>query len=204
VANVATDGGAKLELDFGTRGVNASEWRRRYHAEATRRERVNGDIGREFPGFTILPGATGISTSDLENIEQPVTMTIRGNAPGFARREGKQLSMAVTTGTRLTPVYASLSKRTQDIVILGFSTLDDTFVIKLPPGMKLSSAPPAKSVDTRFGSFSVKVSEEPGQITIKSRLAIKVSRVHPKEYAAWKKFCADADSALSPRLSVGP
>ena len=59
-------------------------------------------------------------------------------------------------------------------------------------------------IDTRFGSFSVKVSEAPGQITVKSHLAIKVSRVHPKEYAAWKKFCADADSALSPRLSVGP
>ncbi|MCA9600261.1 MAG: DUF3857 domain-containing protein [Myxococcales bacterium] len=204
VANVESGGNAKLEMEYHTKGVNASEWRRRYHAEATRRERVNGDIGREFPGFNILPGTAGITTSDLENIEQPVSLTLRGSAPGFARREGKQLSIAATVSTRLTPSYASLSSRTQDVVVQGFSTQEDTFVLKLPAGMKLTSAPPEKNVDTPFGSFSVKVSEEPGQITVKSRLAVKVMRIHPKDYAAWKKFCADADSALTPRVTVGP
>jgi hypothetical protein len=112
--------------------------------------------------------------------------------------------MAVTTKFRLTPTYASLSRRKLDVRILAFPTRDDTFVVKLPPGAKVVSAPPAASGDTRFGSYSVKVEQKNGQVTVKSRVAIKVNRVTPAEYAAWKKFCAEVDRALTPRLVVKP
>lgn len=203
-ATVGADGGAKLELAYTTRGTNAADWRRRYHAEATRRDRINSDLGREFPGFEIAAGAAGISTGDLEDVEQPVTISVRGRAPTFARKEGGELSMPVTTDVRLTPTYASLSRRTQDIRLLGFSSVDDTFVVQLPPGVKVVSAPLPARGETRFGSYRVEVEQQPGQVTVKSRLEVKATRIRPADYDAWKKFCAEADRALSPRLVVKP
>ncbi len=203
-AVLSQNGDARLDLSYVTRGTSAAEWRRRYHADATRRERINNDLGREFPGFTIQAGKQGIVTSDLQDLEKPVKLGVRGKAQGFARKEGDQLSMAVTTKFRLTPTYASLSRRKLDVRILAFPTRDDTFVVKLPPGAKVVSAPPAASGDTRFGSYSVKVEQKNGQVTVKSRVAIKVNRVTPAEYAAWKKFCAEVDRALTPRLVVKP
>ena len=203
LANLGRDGSARLELDYATRGPSAAEWRERYGAEGTRRERVLADLGREFPGFSLTEGATGITTSDLVDTEQPVELHARGTAPSFARREGAQLSMSVTTGTRLTPKYASLSQRTQDVRTLGFSTIDDTFTVKLPGGMKVISAPPNASADTPFGSYLVQVETQPGQVVVKSRVLLRTTRIRPADYAAWKKFCAAADEALSRRLIIG-
>jgi hypothetical protein len=50
----------------------------------------------------------------------------------------------------------------------------------------------------------VKVEQARGEVIVRSKLMVKVSRVEPKDYAAWKRFCEQADSALSPRLLVKP
>jgi tetratricopeptide (TPR) repeat protein/transglutaminase-like putative cysteine protease len=202
-AVVSANGDAKVDLDFETKGARAADWRRRYHAEATRRDRINSDIGREFPGFEILPGAAGISTSDLENLETPTRVKIHGTARGFARKEGDSLSMVATSGARLTSTYASTSQRTQDVRILGFSTIDDTFVIKLPPGMKMKSGPQAASGTSQFGSYKVEVTEQAGQVTVKSRVELTAARVKPAQYPAFKAFCEAVDRALGTRLVAG-
>jgi hypothetical protein len=41
-------------------------------------------------------------------------------------------------------------------------------------------------------------------VIVKSKLMVKVSRIEPSDYKAWKRFCEDADSAFSPRLMVKP
>jgi tetratricopeptide (TPR) repeat protein len=203
-AVVSATGDAKLDLGFETLGSEASDWRRRYHAQATRRARINADLGREFPGFEIQAGAAGVVANDLQNLELAPKIEVRGTARGFARREGDTLSMAVTPGTRLTPTYASLSRRTQDVRIPSFSSVDDTFIIKLPAGAKVKSAPPSVSGTSPFGSFEVKSEVQAGQVVVKSRLEVSATRVPPGQYAAFKAFCADVDRALGARLVVTP
>ena len=199
---LAKSGEAKLEFDYTTAGYNAPEWRSQYQTEATRIERINNDLGHEFPGFEIQPGPQGIVTSDLTKVEEPVHIKVRGSAPSFARHEGNQLSMAVTDSFRLTPSYASLSQRRHDVRLLAFSTLEDVYTVKLPPGAKVVSAPSNAAKDGPFGSYSVSVQTDKDQVTISSRILVKVARVTPKDYPAWKTFCEEADRALNPRLVV--
>jgi len=135
-------------------------------------------------------------------VEEPVRIKVRGSAPSFARHEGNQLSMAVTESFRLTPNYASLSQRRHDVRLLAFSTLEDQYTIKLPAGAKIVSAPSNASQDGPFGSYSVSVQTDHDQVTVASRVLIKVDRVTPKDYPAWKSFCEAADRALSPRLVI--
>ena len=203
-AKLLPSGEGKLELEYATGGFVSAEWRRRYHAESTRRDRVNSDLGGEDPGFELLAGAQGLTSSNLEDATTPVKITVKGNAANFARKESGELSMSVTSSLRLTPTFAALGGRTQDVSTLGFSTTEDSVTVDLPPGAEVVSAPESAKGDSRFGSYSVEVSKEKDKVLVKSRVAVKVSRITPKDYADWKKFCEEADRALSPRLVVRP
>ena len=201
-ATLEANGDARVSIEYDTRGVDAASWRRRYEAEATRRERLLSDLGGEFPGFQLDKGAQGVRTSDFQDFDKPVVLAVSGRAPGFARREGGQLSLAVTTGVRLTPSFASLSRRKQDVRLLAFSTRDDTYRIKLPPGSQVVSEPPAVNKEDRFGAYSIAVERKPGEVVIKSRLELRATRIEPSQYSAWKRFCAEVDQAFSHRLIV--
>jgi tetratricopeptide (TPR) repeat protein len=197
-------GAAKLEIDSSTGGYNSASWRDAYGAESTRRERMTRDLGGDFPGVAINEGAQGLVTSDLANNEEPVKIKVRALAPGFARNEGDTLSMPVTSGFRLTTNYASLSQRRQPVELIAFTTVDDTYRIKLPAGAKVVSAPENREGSSPFGSFSIKVEQGKGEVVVRSKLRVKASRIEPRDYQAWKRFCEDADSAFSPRLMVKP
>jgi transglutaminase-like putative cysteine protease/tetratricopeptide (TPR) repeat protein len=203
-AKLSPSGEAKLDLEYATGGFVSAEWRRRYHAESTRRDRVNSDVGGEYPGFEIAAGPAGIQTSNLEDATTPVSIHVKGSAASFARRENAELSMAVTSSLRLTPTFASLSTRTQDVMTLGFSTTEDLVTVELPPGAQIVSAPVSARGESRFGSYSLDVSRDKDKVVVKSRIAVKVSRVKPQDYAAWRRFCEDADRAFAPRLVIQP
>ena len=68
----------------------------------------------------------------------------------------------------------------------------------------MSESPEDRAATSQFGSYSVKVEQQRGEVIVRSKLLVKVSRVEPADYAAWKRFCEEADSALSPRLLVKP
>jgi hypothetical protein len=131
-------------------------------------------------------------------------MQVSGKAPRFARKEGDTLSMPVTVSTRLTPNYAALSSRQQEVLIQGFSTLKKTVKLTLPPGAEVQAAPPNSSHDSRFGSYEVKFEQKGRAVTVYSTLSVKVDRVSPKDYPAFRRFCVVADQALSHRLVVTP
>ncbi|MCC6216375.1 MAG: DUF3857 domain-containing protein [Polyangiaceae bacterium] len=203
-ASVGAGGSARLEMSVEVRGADAPDWRRRYHAEATRRERIVADLAAEHPGITLLPGAAGLSTGDLTDTERPVSLELRGTAPSFARKEGKALAMNVTPNVRLVPTYASLSERKQDVRILAFSTLADTYTIELPAGAKVVALPPAARGESPFGRYSVEVVESGRTVTVRSRVALTRTRVPPAEYAAFRRFCEEVDRAMTTRLVVQP
>jgi tetratricopeptide (TPR) repeat protein len=202
--DLAKDGGAELSLDYELSGPSAAGFRQRYLAESTRRARVVEDTTAEFSGLSLLPGERGVTMSDLNQFEAPVRFRLHGHVSQMARREGDRLSLSATLGTRLTPRYATLSARRLDVQIGAFPTSDEKVVIDLPKGFKLVAGPAKVRAETPFGTYSVEVSEEPGKVTVQSRLSLSVSRVAAKDYAAFRSFCEAADAAFEPRLVLGP
>jgi hypothetical protein len=201
-ATLDWEGGAKVKLAYEVRGVDAAGWRQRYHNDATRRERVTTDLGSEFKGFKIDNGARGLGTGDLGDYEAPATLSVSGQTSGFARKKGTELSMMVTVGADLTPTYASLSSRKQDVRILAFSTRKNTTKIRLPAGAQLISKPPQVKYESEFGAYSVNVEVKAQEVLVTSHLEIRVSRVSRAKYAAWKQFCTAADEAMSHPLVI--
>jgi hypothetical protein len=88
--------------------------------------------------------------------------------------------------------------------LISFATIDDTYRVKLPPGAKVISTPEERTGTSQFGSYSVKVEQARGEVVVRSKLQVKVPRIEPADYQAWKRFCEEADSAFSPRLLVKP
>lgn len=201
-ATLKADGSAEIALSVETVGAHAPEWRQRYHAEGTRRERVIRDLGAELTAFELLPGEAGLKVNDLENIEEPVHIRAKGKAPVFARKDGANLSI-MASRERLVPRYASLSSRKHPLRISAQTVSEDEMVISLPPGMGLKSGPAPVKVETPFGSYSLIVESEAGKVTVKTSIELTKTRILPSEYAAFREFCEGADRALSERLVIG-
>lgn len=196
-------GSASIDVQALVQGSVAPEWRHRYEAEATREERIVADLGREFAGFSLATGKQVISTQGLDDIEHPVTLTARGRAPNFARREGETLSMAVTPEARLTPLYASLSERSYAVQLRGVPTRTDTFAVKLPAGFRVTSAPKDVTLTSPFGNFSLHSQIQANQVVVTTTIQLLAERVAPRDYKAFREFCASVDKALEPRLQIG-
>ena len=202
-ATIAPDGVAQLDIRIETSGALAAEARQRYHAQATRRERVARDLSGEFAGFEFSPGAGALEMNDLEDIEQPVKTHARGRVTSLGRRDGTELSIPIGPTGRLVSSYASLSSRKQDIRMHVRSTLEDELIVHLPPTFKVKTLPEPVQQSSALGRLSVTAEVSGATVTIKTRVAFDKTRITPAEYAAWRAFCEAADRAFAQRLVVG-
>ncbi len=196
------NGGANVDMALEASGAFASEWRVRYHTEATRHDRLVGDLSGDLPGFEIQPGASSIEASDLEDIEQPVKMRVRGRAPAFARVEAGKWSVPVSSHARYVPMVASTTARKLDIKLRFKSVVDEAWTVRLPAGMVVKSLPTAASRTSPFGSFELAVAEKDHAVFVQSRVAIARTRIKPTEYPAFLAFCEEMDRVMGQRLSL--
>lgn len=203
MAQLEPDGSGLLEMHTVVSGSAAPEYRHSYEAEATRRERMTVELGREFPGLTLLPGPTGFSAEGLDDIEKDVVVDVRGKTPELARRENGKLSVSVTPDLRLGPAYAALSDRHRDVRLLGMPKVDETYVVKLPAGHVVVASPQTTKASGAFGSYSVDVDVQANRVTVRSQLSLSKLRITPAEYGKFREFCAEVDSAFGKRLVVG-
>ncbi len=201
-ATVAADGTAALSYTLATTGAYAASWRMRYHAEATRKQRLQEDLGSEVQGLEVL----SVKAGDLEDIEQPPTLEVRAKAPSFGRREGENVSVPMGPAPYLVRELAPLSQRRLDVRLRAQSTTVTESVVKLPASAKIVSLPVAAASATVYGSFQIAVDSSGGQVRMKSTVTLSRSRISAAEYPAFRSFCESVDRALGQRLvvSTGP
>ena len=202
-AQLEPNGSGTVEMRAVATGAVAPEWRHSFEAEATRRERMTAELGHDFPGLQLFPGAAGFVSDGLDDIEKDVAVEVRGKTPELARREDKQLSVSVTPSIRLLATVGTLSERHHPLRLLGIPNYSDTYVLRLPPGYVKLSGPENASGDGPFGRYSVKVDVQGGKITVSTQLSLKKTRISPSEYPSFRQFCTEVDSAIGKRLVVG-
>jgi tetratricopeptide (TPR) repeat protein len=202
-ATLAGDGSAQVAVERTISGVLAAEWRARYIAEGTRRERATRDLASDFGSVDLAPGKPGLELGDLDDVERPVHFKARGKATTFARKEADSLSAPTGPASSLVAELTPLAKRVQDLVIPALSVRDDDWSLSAPAGMKVVAAPAPQKLDTPFGSFSISVERSASRVTVKSRLAFAKTRIPPAEYEAFRAFCQAADRAFGQRVVFG-
>ncbi|MEP7125985.1 MAG: DUF3857 domain-containing protein [Byssovorax sp.] len=200
---VGPDGSGQFTIEMLVTGAYAPDWRQRYLAEGTRRERAGRDLGRELGSVELAAGKSGIEVNDLEDEEQPVKLHARGKALTFARREGDAFSLPAGPTHDLVADYASLSKRALDVDLRALSLREDEWTIHLPAGTRILRSPVATQLDSPFGSFVITFDSSAGKVMVKTALAFKKARITPSEYPAFRAFCEAADRAFGQRMTIG-
>ncbi|KYF65432.1 DUF3857 domain-containing protein [Sorangium cellulosum] len=200
---LGADGSAQLGVDTQVAGAFAPEWRTRYMAEGTRRDRAGRDLAADFGTVELAAGRAGVEVNDLEDIEQPVKLRARGKAVALARKEGDSLSIPAVPTQRLATDFASLSTRTRDVIIPALTTRREEWSIRVPQGWRVTRAPLPQDLDTPFGKFSISVEQSAGKVVVRSQIALTRSRIKPSEYVAFRTFCETADRAFGQRVVLG-
>ncbi len=197
---VSLDDAGKAHVDFRAEvsGVSASGWRERYHADATRKARVQEDLAGELGGLEV----ESVDTGNLEDIEQKVVVKVRGKAPQIGKREGDRLSLPVGPRESLVRDYAALSRRKNDIRLRAKTTQEHDWTLKLAPNMTIATAPSAAEGKTAFGSYKVTVDTTDKTVRVRTTITLDKSRITAAEYPAFRGFCEAADRALGQRLVV--
>lgn len=150
----------------------------------------------------VPPGRTGVEATNIEDIEQPVRLKVKGKATNFARREDDTLSIPANIAPRLVAELAPSSKRTLDVVIGALTTRDEEWVLKVPAGAKLTKVPTPQKIDSPFGHFEMSVEQASGKVTVRTSLSFKKVRVAPSEYAQFRSFCEAVDRGFNQRIVV--
>ncbi|MFO0658543.1 MAG: transglutaminase domain-containing protein [Polyangiaceae bacterium] len=196
-------GPAGLDFKIESTGSFASEARQRYHAPSTQRTRLIEDLGSEFGGMSLLPDKQGLETGDLENIEVPASIHLRGKALGIFKSRTGEFSVATAPIGSLVARFASRSERKQDVVLPFPLTLSDEWVVKLPPGQPVKHAPEPVKITSPFGSYELQIESSAGKVVIKTKLTLEKKRVPVENYAEFRAFCEKVDRVLEDRLVVG-
>jgi tetratricopeptide (TPR) repeat protein len=179
-------------------GVDASEWRSSFHAQATRKQRVQQMLAAILPGAEIA----SVEAGNLQDVEEKVALRVRGKVPRFARAEGDATSVPLGRREHMVRDLAPLADRKQDLRFYAQWTQSDEWTVRLPPGARTKAMPTASSGSGPFGSYSVEVENAAGVIRLKSVVTLARTRVSAAEYPAFRGWCEQVDRALGQRATV--
>ena len=197
-ASLAADGSATIDWRADVTGFEAAEWRVRFHAQSTRKQRAQQMMAGLLPGSEV----TSLDSSDLEDVEQAVKMRLRGRAPQFARTEGDVLTVPVGRREHMVRDFAPLAERKLDVRMFAQWTQQDDWTVHLPAGAHLKSVPVATSDTGPFGSFSVEVTSDARTVHVNTVVTMTQTRVPAGEYPAFRAWCEKVDRALGQRATV--
>ena len=198
-ATIGADGSAQLDWRLDVLGVDAAAWRVRFHADATRRQRMTQLMATQLAGAEL----TSLDAGNMEDIEQKVTLHAKGKASGFARKDADSLSIPVGPREYFVRDFAPLNQRKLDVRFYAQWTLDQDWTVRLPPGAKVKSLPVASSTTTPFGTVKLEVeSSAGGVIKVRTSISNTKTRILASEYPAFHQWCETVDRALGQRVVV--
>ncbi len=195
---LGADEGAAIDWRVEVTGVEAAEWRARFHAQATRKQRVQQMLSAIVPGAEIA----SVDAGNLQDVEEKVALRVRGKVPRFARAEGDATSFPLGRREHMVRDFAPLADRNLDLRFYAQWTAADEWTVRLPPGAKVKSVPASSSGSGPFGSYSLEVDTGGGAIRVKTVVTLAKTRVAAAEYSAFRAWCEQVDRALGQRATV--
>jgi transglutaminase-like putative cysteine protease/Flp pilus assembly protein TadD len=204
--DLAASGDARVDEDLRIRGQAAADWREHYQTPGERSERYGRVWEERNPGARLA----SLEMPDIEDREAPVVVRSVANVArlgvpaGGDPQKGLSLPIAVREAD-FVRTYARLSARKQDLVIAYPWQHDEEIVYRLPAGWTLRAGATTKEVAGPFGRLVVEIAPKPGGLVrVHTFLDVTRFRIPPADYAAFRAFLGDIDSALAERISVGP
>jgi hypothetical protein len=190
------DGGAALSVTQELRGPNAAGARSRLEAQATRVERIEDDLRELLPGVRV----TSVRAEGIEDVERPVRLTYEATVPTIGTRQGDTVLLYGASPVQLTRRFATRSTRSHDLVLGVPSMIEESRVIRLPPGASVLEVPPPVRLEGPFGRFEYAITAQGNTLAVRRVTVLSRDRVPPAEYGAFREFCQAVDDAVARRI----
>ncbi len=196
---VGIDGATAFHGSTDVVGAQAPELRARFANDGARRDRVAQDIEALLGPVELSPGLKG-SVVEI-GADASVHLTFSGRAKTWARREGDLWSAAVLPSSRWLSRVASSSSRALPLVLGPPSSVVEERTIHLPVGATARDLPRSQTIVTPFGKLVLAIEVRGLTLVARTDIRFDVARVEPKDYPAFRAFCAEVDAALGQRLT---
>ncbi len=182
-------------------GGFAPTMRRDFEAEQRRVERFQNQLARNVPGITI----TDATFSDATDIESPVVVEFSFEGGDWARWQGDTLVVhPLGSPSNLTSRLAGASTRTTPLVLDYPFGVDEHYRIGLPEGVgPPDGVPEPVEIEGPFGSLSLTCALSDGVLETRLDLRIDVARVEVEDYAAFRAFVTEAETAMDRVVRFG-
>ena len=195
---LANDGSATGTITRRVIGSGAGRYRSRFEAEGTRTERLERDLGAMFPGVTLERQ----NFSDLEDIEEPINISMQVSIPRFASAAGDTLLVAPSVLQDLTTRLASQSTRNHTLELGPGTGYTETRRVRLAPGSRVRALPDGGSATSEFGSLRVEIQQDRSAIRVETRYEQRAAQVSPAQYEAFRQWVHEADALLRQRIEI--
>jgi tetratricopeptide (TPR) repeat protein/transglutaminase-like putative cysteine protease len=197
---LTASGSAAARLRVVIRGAEAAAARTRFHAEATRKQRIQDWIGRLLPSAKVLKS----TVSPLDDIELAPSFEINADVPQFARKEGNLLAIGVGPRTSLVRTLAPTAARLLPLRLSARQTQRDTWRIELPRGAKLreGGGTNPQVISTAGAKLEIATELSGNVATVTSVVTIDQTRFSASEYPQLRRWAEDADRVLERPLLV--
>ncbi|MEO5769254.1 MAG: DUF3857 domain-containing protein [Polyangia bacterium] len=212
-------GDGEVDEQLGIDGQAAPEWRSHYQTPGERMDRYAKVWTGRNPGARL----EAVEMSGIDDRNHPVTVRARALVPRIAERtsDGSLLLMMGARDADLVRTYARLSSRRLDLVLAYPWQHQEVLRYELPAGYAVTSLPRARHIQSKFGSFDLRVRVQekherqddpqrddrlppvpPGTVIAEARLDVQRDRIPAGDYAAFRKFLADVDEVMAERIVV--
>ncbi len=147
---------------------------------------------------------------DGELAKGQATLAFKGRSESLARREGKDLIVAIAPRVAITAQLAPLLKRTLPVVLpprMAPNHHNMTVELVAPKTHRFAELPPdIEANGGAFGSASVAftLSANKQRATIKRSLAFEASRIEVADYPAWRAWLRGIDRLLQRSIRLVP
>jgi len=198
-AALSADGGARVHEDLKVTGQAAAEWRQHYQTVGEQAERYGKVWSGRYPGARL----SSVKMPDLADRNRPVAVAADVDVPklGDATSAGGwALPLGVREGD-LVRNYARLSARRSELLLAYPWQHEERLTYRLPKGFTWDALPPEQHIQTRFGSFEMKVEARDGAtVIVHSLLDVSHARIAAADYGDFRNFLSQVDVAMARHL----
>jgi Tfp pilus assembly protein PilF len=144
-----------------------------------------------------------VQTSDLNKLSEPVEIKTTLEVEKLAKTRGAEYTLALTFDPRNLLGIASETERKYDLLLGTPESEESTITYTVPSNMEIKSIPADCEATSPFGSFSVKTTRKGNEIVVSLKSTLSAVRVHPSEYAEFRKFARALDEAQAHEIVLG-
>jgi transglutaminase-like putative cysteine protease/tetratricopeptide (TPR) repeat protein len=199
--HLKSDNSADVTVRLKAKGGFAVALRRAFEIEAQRRETLGKIFGARYAGAEVIEQ----SFSDLTDLDQPVSMTVKFHAPKFAAPSPQGLTLSIPDdfyrSARALSSIGALETRETDIILSNPRRSSMRVEFRLPAGAKVKSTPQTRDLETRFGQLKVSVdSKTPESVVVEVLVALTAPRVPRTDYESFRELTTSIDLAAKEQV----